>query len=111
MVKSNLDYLLDLDGEVFPFDSGYWVKFEATRVKSNKNRPHGVKYSLTLHDSNNNRILGYDNAHAVKTSKQHRKIEWDHKHDKEKLSTYQFVNAGKLLEDFWNDVSKAIPKF
>jgi hypothetical protein len=27
-----LETLLDLDGEIFPMDNGYWTKFEACRV-------------------------------------------------------------------------------
>lgn len=67
--KLGLDYLLELDGEVFPMDNGYWTKFEAKQVGPNDKTPHGVKYSLTLHDRNNTRIIGYDNAHGIKANK------------------------------------------
>jgi len=78
-----LETLLDLDGEIFPMENGYWTKFEASRVTSTRQIPHGIRYSLTLHDRNNTRILGFDNAHAVKPKKKKygaRKITWDHKH-------------------------------
>ena len=48
-----LDTLLDLDGEIFPMDNGYWTKFEASRVIPTPQIPHGIRYSLTLHDRNN----------------------------------------------------------
>ena len=41
------------------------------------------------HDSHNVRILGYDNAHGIKP-----------------VEPYEFENAGQLLEDFWQDVSR-----
>ncbi len=43
----DLDNLLNLHGEVFPMDNGYWVKFEAYQVEPIRSIPHGVKYSLT----------------------------------------------------------------
>jgi hypothetical protein len=52
-----LETLLDLDGEIFPMENGYWTKFEVKRVEPTKRIPHGIKYSLTLHDRNNTRIL------------------------------------------------------
>ena len=61
-----LETLLDLNGEIFPMENGYWTKFEASRVTPIRQIPHGIRYSLTLHDRNNTRILGFDNAHAVK---------------------------------------------
>jgi hypothetical protein len=61
-----LDNLLNLDGEIFPMDNGYWAKFEARRVPASPQMTHGIRYSLTLHDRNNTRVIGYDNAHAVK---------------------------------------------
>jgi len=110
-INLGLDYLLELDGETFPMDNGYWTKFEAKKVDPSDNIPHGIKYSLTLHDSNNLRIMGYDNAHGIKRSKkmfESKKIEWDHKHEKNKIKSYEFENAGQLLEDFWKSVNKII---
>lgn len=101
-----LDYLLELDGEIFPMDNGYWTKFEAKKVSPNEKIPHGIKYSLTLHDRNNTRVIGYDNAHGIKA----KKTEWDHKHERSRVKTYEFKSAGELLEDFWNDVNKIIGK-
>ena len=64
-----LETLLDLDGEIFPMENGYWTKFEASGVTPTRQIPHGIRYSLTLHDRNNTRIMGFDNAHAVKPKK------------------------------------------
>ena len=105
----NLETLLQLNGEVFPMDNGYWSKFEAHRVPPDQHIPHGIKYSLTLHDSYNRRVLGFDNAHAVKPKIKRygaRKITWDHKHHVEKVLPYEYESAGQLLEDFWVAVDK-----
>jgi len=108
---ASLQTLLDLDGEVFPMDNGYWTKFEAFRVTPTKQIPHGIKYSLTLHDRNNTRILGFDNAHAYKPKRRKyaaRKVTWDHKHRMEKDGLYEFESASQLLEDFWEAVEEIL---
>lgn len=104
---ASLETLLDLDGEIFPMDNGYWTKFEASRVTPTARIPHGTKYSLTLHDRNNTRVLGFDNAHAFKSKRNRytaRKITWDHKHKMEKVRSYEFESASRLIQDFWKDV-------
>jgi len=65
----SLETLLDLDGEIFPMDNGYWTKFEANKVEPTKQIPHGIRYSLTLHDRNNNRILGSTTRMLTKLKK------------------------------------------
>ena len=97
--------LLNLNGEIFPMDNGYWTKFEAYRVNPDQHVPHGVRYSLTLHDRHNRRVLGFDNAHAISVRKGYgaRKITWDHKHKREKISPYEYESASQLLEDFWHE--------
>jgi len=65
----SLETLLDLDGEIFPMDNGFWVKFSAKTIHPDQHAPHGIKYSLTLHSRSNIRVIGFDNAHAVKTSR------------------------------------------
>jgi len=100
---TSLETLLDLDGEVFPMENGYWTKFEACRITPTLQIPHGIKYSLTLHDRNNNRILGFDNAHGHKPKKKlygTRKVTWDHKHKMEKVYPYEFESSSQLLENF-----------
>jgi len=108
---SSLETLLDLDGEIFPMENGYWTKFEAFRVEPTMQIPHGIKYALTLHDQNNTRVLGFDNAHAFKPKKKKygaRKITWDHKHKINKVSPYEFESASQLLEDFWAAVDEIL---
>ena len=39
-----LETLLDLDGEIFPMENGYWTKFEASRVTPIRQIPHGIRY-------------------------------------------------------------------
>ena len=43
---ASLETLLDLDGEVFPMDNGYWTKFEACRVEPTKQIPHIIETTL-----------------------------------------------------------------
>ncbi len=102
-----LNTLLDLNGEIFPMDNGYWTKFEAAQVEPSAYIPHGIRYSLTLHDKYNKRIIGFDNAHAYKPKRKKfagRKITWDHKHKCEKIEPYEYESASQLMEDFWKEV-------
>jgi hypothetical protein len=106
---NGLETLLLLDGEIFPMDNGYWTKIEAHCVTFNEHIPHGIRYSLTLHDRHNIRILGYDNAHGIKPQRKKygaKRQAWDHKHNRKTVEPYEFENAGQLLEDFWQDVSR-----
>lgn len=106
-----LEALLDLDGEVFRMENGYWTKFEAREVEPSAQIPHGIKYSLTLHDRHNQRILGYDNAHGVKPKRKNfaaKRTAWDHKHHRESVEAYEFEDAGRLMEDFWADVDQVL---
>ena len=104
-----LDTLLMLDREVFTLESGYWVKFEARKVDSSREIPHGIRYSLTLHDTINRRVIGYDNAHSFKPRKGKygaRKETWDHVHRKMDVFPYEFSSALQLIEDFWDSVER-----
>lgn len=106
-----LDTLLELDGEIFLLDNGYWTKFKERLVDETEHIPHGVKYSLTLHNKHNTRILGYDNAHSIKPTRKKygaKKEVWDHKHDRTRILNYEFQNPGQLISDFWNDVNKIL---
>ena len=100
---NDIDNLLNLDGETFSMDNGYWVKFEVHRVVPTKAMPIGIKYSLTLHDKTNQRVIGYDNAHSFKSTKKYgaKKQTYDHIHKKMDVIPYEFESAGQLLEDFW----------
>jgi len=103
---NDLENLLNLDGETFPMDNGYWVKFEVYEVESSDAIPHGLRYSLTLHNSRNHRVIGYDNAHSYKSSKKYgaKKESYDHIHKQMDIVAYEFDSASQLLEDFWKSV-------
>jgi hypothetical protein len=106
-----LELLLQLHGEVFPMDNGFWTKIEAYRVEPDERIPHGIRYSLALHDRGNRRVLGFDNAHGFRPARRRygaRKTTWDHKHERERVSSYEFESAGQLLEDFWRAVEEII---
>ncbi|WP_035242243.1 toxin-antitoxin system TumE family protein [Desulfobacter vibrioformis] len=106
----SLDTLLDLDGEIFPMDNGYWVKFTAKQIHPDQHAPHGIRYSMSLHDRHNTRIIGFDNAHAVKSNRKKgfagRIVTWDHQHNLDKVEPYTFDTSGQLLEDFWAAVDE-----
>ena len=111
LTDTGLATLLELNGEIFPMDNGFWTKIEARKVVSNEKIPHGVRYSLTLHNKSNLRVLGYDNAHRFKRGRKGfgaKITEWDHKHEGTRVKPYAFQSAGQLLEDFWNDVERII---
>ena len=109
----SLDTLLDLDGTVmFVSDKHtYWVKFQAKRIEPTADKPHGIDYSLTLHGPGRKRIVGYDNAHPVQAVKgpggKRTKLQ-DHRHRYNTVRPYKFVDAGTLMEDFWEDVGKML---
>lgn len=108
---TGLETLLQLDGEIFPMDNGYWVKFKVHLIQKSTHIPHGISYSLSLHDRYNRRVIGYDNAHGVKPSRKRfagRREVWDHKHRKSTVFPYEFENAYQLMEDFWKDVNSII---
>jgi hypothetical protein len=111
-INSGLETLLQLDGEVFPMDNGYWVKFAVHTTVKNEHIPHGIRYSLTLHDKYNRRVVGYDNAHGIKRPKKKKfsgvRKTWDHRHQESVVKPYEFESAYQLLEDFWNDVNAVI---
>ena len=110
MKDYGLPNLLDLNGETFQLDRGYWTKFEVRRVEPTAEIPHGIRYSLTLHDQHGKRLLGFDNAHPIPRARGYgvRKVEWDHRHEQERVTTYLFTDSGKLLEDFWDAVSRLL---
>ena len=111
---STLQYLLDLDGEKIFIDEklGVWVKFEVKETSPNI-RTSGIRYSLTLHDRTGDRVLGFDNAHLVEYGGKNQvapKRTFDHCHidGKKNIKPYPYINAGKLLEDFWEAVELKI---
>jgi hypothetical protein len=93
-------------------DGGYWVKIEARQMPSSHEVPHGIRYSLTLHDPSGARVLGFDNAHAPPKAKGRmagRRREHDHWHRAEgRTRGYEFVDAARLLSDFFAAVDRAL---
>jgi hypothetical protein len=109
----DLENLLILDGEIFPMDNGFWVKFEAHRIEPSMKIPHGIRYSLTLHDRYNQRVLGYDNAHRFKPTAKYggKKETWDHIHKKLDVFPYEFESAVQLMEDFWKSAEEYMARY
>ncbi len=113
-----LDVLLDMDGESFYDESGYWWKICVRRVIPTPERPHGLEYRLTLHDRSNQRILGFDNAHPVRLNAKGklagryrgRIVAWDHQHrsSDDQGTAYEFSSAQQLLQDFFTEVNAVI---
>lgn len=109
-----LENLLDLDGMKMVIDDklGLWIKFEVSTT-SISTRSSGVRYSLSLHDCSGQRILGFDNAHEIKYAAKRMvapKRTFDHWHydENDEGRPYHYINAGKLIEDFWIEVDKRI---
>ena len=110
---SSLSVLHDLDGTNIGVGARHWVKIIAWTIEPDEARPHGIRYELTMHDASNRRILGFDNAHAVKRPggrfvEQSRAYDHRHRGPKDAGVPYAFVSAGKLVEDFWQAVFKAL---
>lgn len=111
-IDHTLENLLELNGERIIIDEalGLWVKFEVIKTSS---RQQGIKYSLTLHDKSNNRILGFDNSHEIKYGAKkgvspERTFDHWHYDENDRGRPYNYVNAGQLLYDFWNEVDKRL---
>ena len=109
-----LENLLDLDGMKMVIDDkfGLWIKFDISTT-SLSIRSNGVRYSLSLHDRYGQRILGFDNAHEIKYAAKRMvapKRTFDHWHydEHDEGRPYHYINAGKLLEDFWIEVDKRL---
>ena len=109
-----LENLLDLDGIKMVIDEklGLWVKFEVS-VTSLSVRPNGVRYSLSLHDQHGHRIIGFDNAHEIEYGPKRMvapKRTFDHWHfnENDEGRPYDYVTAGRLMEDFWVEVEKRL---
>ena len=108
-----LAYLLDLDGEVIVYDNGCVARFKVKRIVPTPEKPQGISYSLTLHAPDGKRLMGYDNAHAVAPKGSRfakRQASFDHWHrDKtDEGRPYAFVNAAKLIADFFDDVARIV---
>ena len=107
VIDHALEFLLQLDGETYYEDDGFWTKFHVRLIEPNVGVPHGIRYSFTLHDKRGTRIVGFDNAHVIKPKKKKyggRKVTWDHKHMREIVEPYEFESPEQLLDDFWKAV-------
>jgi hypothetical protein len=108
-------HLLDLDGQYFQFEGGYYAKCVFHVVPKSQQKPHGFDYSLTLHRKDGERMLGFDNAHAAPkrrgpASKSRRAPEFDHRHKGDRTYRYEYKDLATLLDDFWDEVDKALEK-
>ena len=107
-----LEYLLAFDGRLHWMLDDYHLKFEIRKIKPTAYRPHGLRYAFTLHDPSGKRLLGFDNAHAVMPPGAHkeRPATADHWHrtEDDKGRPYKFVDADKLLADFFKEVNRVL---
>lgn len=112
-VDHGLETLLLLDGEIHDQADGYWIKIEVTQATPGVHIPHGIRYSLTLHDRYGTRLLGYANAHGIKSPKKRYsggRLAYDHRHrhSRDKDVAYEFVDAGQLRSDFFNEIDRVL---
>src|SRR5713226_4812160 len=108
-----LQFLLGFNGRIHHLEKGYWLKFDITRVKATRNRPHGLSYSFTLHGPSGRRLVGFDNAHNVPASGsrfKRRREAHDHWHrtDKDPGRPYVFKDAETLIDDFFDAVERVL---
>lgn len=92
---------------------GHVVRFVVGRTDVTEARPHGLSYSLTLHDRTGRRLMGFDNAHSAKHAggkfvEQPRIYDHVHRGRNDEGKPYEFVNPGKLIEDFWVEVDRIL---
>jgi Family of unknown function (DUF6516) len=100
-----LERLLEYHGIRYYLANAWYVRFRVWRVEVTETRPYGIRYSFTLHGDLNERLLGFDNAHGVP-----RQVAHDHQHAFRRtkdVSAYEFVNADRLLSDFFATVEAA----
>ncbi len=105
----SLDTLLDLDGQVLVIhEAGYWVRFVVHQVPTTPDKPHGLDYTLTMHAPDGARLVGFDNAHAVAGKSGRAPATKDHRHRLRTVKSYEYTDAGALLEDFWKEVDSVM---
>jgi hypothetical protein len=108
-----LEFLLDFDGRVHHLEKGYWIKFEIRRVKASKRRPFALSYSFTLHAPNGTRLVGFDNAHPApaggsRFKQRSQAIDHWHRTENDPGRPYEFKDADKLLQDFFQEVRRVL---
>jgi hypothetical protein len=107
----SLETLLELDGEIIEVGGRYWVEIRAKRLPATRDKPGGIDYDLCLLGPDGTRLVCYDNAHPVRVgSGPSRKLVRpnDHKHLRDAVRPYKYVDAGRLMEDFWTDVERVL---
>ena len=108
---ATLDRLLILDGDIMEVGGGYLVSIKAHRVAATPARPHGIDDSLCLIGPDDERAICFDNAHPIDVgtgpAKKRTKAS-DHMHAGEKVTAYDYTDAGTLLTDFWDAVDKLL---
>ncbi len=61
---------------------------------------------MTLHNDKGERVIGFDNAHKIPGKGEY--TTYDHKHHVRRgsrIKEYHYGTAGKLMEDFWQEVN------
>jgi hypothetical protein len=111
--EHTLEFLLAFDGRIHWLEQGYRLRFEIQRVEPTPLRPHGLRYSFTLHDPEGFRIIGFDNAHAAEPlggrfKKRQTPADHWHRTEDDKGRPYEFVDADKLLQDFFTEVRRVL---
>jgi hypothetical protein len=94
-------------------EKGYWLKFDIQRVAATEERPHGLSYAFTLHAPDGTRLVGFDNAHDVKATgsrfkRRDRTTDHWHRTDKDAGRPYAFIDAATLIDDFFDEVERAL---
>lgn len=111
---TGLEALLALDGASFTVGRNALVEISAHRTEVTRERPHGISYALVLRPLSGGRPwIKFDNAHGVAPVRQgygRKRATYDHWHRTEKDSgrPYDFTTAAALLDDFWQEVRRAL---
>lgn len=97
--------LLDFHGRVYWLVNGWSIRLSIVESRVSSERPHGIRYSLTLHDVDGTRLLGFDNAtgRTRRTTSDH----WHPFRRTEVHEPYEFIDADRLLVDFFTAVEDA----
>jgi uncharacterized protein DUF6516 len=108
-----LEFLLAFNGRIHWYEGGYHLRFIIERVQPTDARPHGLNYSFSLHDPDGRRILGFDNAHRVpepgsKFKKMPEQADHWHRTENDEGRPYQFESAERLIDDFFEQVERAL---
>lgn len=97
--------LLAYDRRRYWLTNGWCIRFRVRSARVTARRPHGIRYAFTLHDVDMTRLLGFDNAHGIP-----REQAFDHRHRFRRTAetvAYDFVDADRLIADFFDAVERA----